>query len=64
MRVGKIANRLQIVLKAIHHGDERDLDQFRFLFDCAVHVAQIDPSVMLLHGVIMLLQTRRMVVTA
>ena len=50
MGVGEIANRLHIVLKAIPYGDQRDLDQFRFLVDCAVHVAQIDPAVMLLHG--------------
>lgn len=41
---------LLVVLKAVVHGNERYLNQFCFLIDHALPIAQIDPPVARLHN--------------
>ena len=45
MRVRQVAHRLQIVLKAVVHRHQRDLDQLRLAIDDALEVLEVDASV-------------------
>ena len=43
--VGEVADRLQVVLEAVVHRDQRQLDELRLLVDESLEVAQLDASV-------------------
>jgi len=45
VRVRQVAHRFQIVLEAVVHRDQRNLDELRFSIDDALEVGEIDASV-------------------